>query len=163
LRRLNVPRDPSRLPLVEIQFNLERVGKGFKLPELIAEGDSCPKRFVNFDLFLNVVESDAGLVLDCDYNSDLFDHSTIKRWLGHYITLLQGMIDQSNIRASALSILDARERSRIVADWHASRRVCHLRRARLRHLHISFDRQAPAPLQPVPLRRSSRPRHFGAR
>ena len=46
-----------------------------------AEVEPNPKAFVNFDLFLNVIESEAGLRIDCDYNTDLFDAATIDRWL----------------------------------------------------------------------------------
>ena len=55
-------------------------------------GRSLPQRFVNFDLFLNVVESDDGLVLDCDYNRGLFDPTTVERWLRHLETLLEGLV-----------------------------------------------------------------------
>ena len=56
IQKLGIRRDPSRLPLVEVQFNLEPVGAGLSFPGLEADVDPCPKSFVNFDLFLNVVE-----------------------------------------------------------------------------------------------------------
>ena len=90
VRKLQIPRDPSRLPLTEVQFNLERVGDDMKFDGFEAEADPNPKSFVNFDIFLNVVESKDGLMLDCDYNTGLFDEATIARWLRHYETLLLG-------------------------------------------------------------------------
>ena len=69
------------LPLTEVQFNLERVGGELGFDGLKAEVDPNPKRFVNFDIFLNIIESKDGLVIDCDYNSGLFDQGTIGRWL----------------------------------------------------------------------------------
>jgi len=65
--------NPSRLPLVEVQFNLEKVGSHLNFPGLQVEVDPNPKSAANFDLFVNIVESDQGLLIDCDYNSDLFD------------------------------------------------------------------------------------------
>ena len=47
------------------------------------------KSFVNFDINLNLVETSAGLTLECSYNADLFDRSTVRRWLGHYRVLLE--------------------------------------------------------------------------
>ena len=91
VRALGLRRDPARLPLMEVQFNLERVGRGMEFSGLVAEADPNPKAFVNFDLFLNIVETDAGLTLDCDYNTALYDESTIARWLHHYETLLSGI------------------------------------------------------------------------
>src|SRR6185312_6780762 len=43
VRKLGIVRDPSRLPLVEVQFNLEQVGKRIHFHQLAAEIDSCPK------------------------------------------------------------------------------------------------------------------------
>ncbi len=63
VQELALRRDPGRLPLVEVQFNLERVGSGLTFPGLEVEVEPNPKAFVNFDIFLNVVESDQGLSL----------------------------------------------------------------------------------------------------
>ena len=56
VRKLALQRDPSRLPLTEIQFNLERVGAELSFDGLEAEVDPNPKSFVNFDIFLNIME-----------------------------------------------------------------------------------------------------------
>src|SRR5262249_47510224 len=42
VQKLGLRRDPSRLPLVEVQFNLERVGTGLEFPGLTARVDPCP-------------------------------------------------------------------------------------------------------------------------
>lgn len=113
-------RDPSRLPLIEVQFNLERVGTGLQFAGLQVDVDPCPKRFVNFDLFLNAVESADGLVIDCDYNSDLFDAGTIERWLGHYETLVEQLTAHSIQPIATLPILRESEQRQLIADWNAT-------------------------------------------
>ena len=121
VKKLGLVRDPSRLPLVEVQFNLERVGTGLTFPGLKVQVDPCPKSFVNFDLFLNVVESDEGLVIDCDYNRDLLDPRTIERWLGHLETLLDGMAANPRQTVSALPLLSDAERQQLMVDWNATK------------------------------------------
>ena len=121
VQKLGVRRDPSRLPLVEIQFNLEKVGTGLTFPGLRAEVDPCPKAYVNFDLFLNVVEADDGLTLDLDYNSDLFDRQTAERWLGHYETLLEGMAADATRPVSAVPMLTPQEVHRVLVEWNQTR------------------------------------------
>jgi amino acid adenylation domain-containing protein len=116
VRKLGIPRDPSRLPLIEVQFNLERVGARLDFAGLQAEMDSCAKRYVNFDLFLNIVESDDGLVMDCDYNTELFDQSTVCRWLGHYETLLAGIAENMNRPVQHLLLLQPSEIQALVFD-----------------------------------------------
>ncbi len=88
---LALPRDISRLPLTDVQFNLERLADGMAMPGLQLSCAANPKAFVNFDLFFNAVESKSGLAIDCDYNADLFDAATVDRWLGHLRTVLDAV------------------------------------------------------------------------
>jgi len=73
---------------MEVQFNLERIGSGATFCDLETRVDPNPKAAVNFDMFFNIVESEQGLVIDCDYNTDLLDEETVARWLKHYETVL---------------------------------------------------------------------------
>ena len=118
VRKLQIPRDPSRLPLTEVQFNLERVGGDMSFEGFQAEADPNPKSFVNFDIFLNIVESKDGLMLDCDYNTGLFDETTISRWLSHYETLLLGMVENADQPVSRLPLLNAPARRQLAVDWN---------------------------------------------
>ena len=118
IQKLAIQRDPSRLPLLEVQFNLERVGAGMSFSGLEVEVDPNSKAFVNQDLFLNVIESDAGLVLDCDYNAGLFDAATIDRWLGHYETLLKGIAADAEQPLSRLPLLSEAETRLITVKWN---------------------------------------------
>ena len=121
IRQLKIQRDPARLPLMEVQFNLERFGTAMIFSGLDAAVDPNPKAFVNQDLFLNVIESDDGLVLDCDYNTELFDASTIDRWLGHYETLLESVAADADQPLSRLGLLTEAEIKRITLDWNNTR------------------------------------------
>lgn len=149
VRKLALQRDPSRLPLIEVQFNLERVGDSLRFDGFEGQVDPNPKSFVNFDLFLNVMESKDGLVLDCDYNTGLFDEETISRWMGHYQVLLDGMVADINLPVSKLPLLSAAA-IRQLETWndtsveHATGRTIHqlLERQAVRTPHsiaTSFD------------------------
>lgn len=121
VRKLGLRLDPSRLPLVEVQFNLERLGSGLAFPGLKVDVDPNPKSFVNFDLFLNAVESDSGLVIDCDYNRDLFDRVTVDRWLQCFKTLLLQMAAHSKQPVSRLSLFNSAEGERVLGAWNQTR------------------------------------------
>jgi len=120
VRKLAIPRNPSRLPLIEVQFNLERVGEKLDLAGLESTVEQSAKRFVNFDLFLNIVESSQGLTLYCDYNTDLFDEATIQRWLQTYETLLLAFAADSSQLLSNLSLLSDADRHTLLFDWNAT-------------------------------------------
>ena len=138
VRKLGIARDPSRLPLIETQFNLERIGSGMKFAGLEVEVDPNPKAFVNFDLFLNVVEAEDGLKLDCDYNRELFDESTIARWIGHYKTLLEEFAADAQRKALRVPMLGAAERRLLLEDWNAT----HTDFPAEKKLHELFEEQA---------------------
>jgi amino acid adenylation domain-containing protein len=103
-----------------VQFNLERVGTGLHFAGLKAVVDPNGKAFVNFDLFLNIVESDEGLLLDCDYNTGLYDETTIARWLSHYETLLLGFVKDGEQTVQSIPMLSAAEKEQIVVGWNAT-------------------------------------------
>ena len=63
VRRLNVPRDPSRTPLVSATFNIDKIGAPFDFGDLALESvESPPKRFVNFEISINVVDTGRDLL-----------------------------------------------------------------------------------------------------
>lgn len=102
VRKLDVKRDPNRLPLTEIQFNLERLADGVQFGALKAKITPNPKAFSNFDIFWNVVESDDGLRIDCDFNTDVFDAATIQRWIGHYRAMLSALAADMSLKIAEL-------------------------------------------------------------
>src|SRR6185312_5929566 len=96
LQQLDIARDPARLPLVSVLFNidqaLEQEGEAF--PGLRLDFASVPRCFENFELFVNAVQERGGLRLECQYNAGLFDTATVRRWLRAYETLLRAAVAQ---------------------------------------------------------------------
>jgi amino acid adenylation domain-containing protein len=137
-RKLAIPRDPSRLPLMEVQFNLERIGSNAAFAALKAVVDPNPKSAVNFDVFFNIVESDQGLMIDCDYNTGLFDHETIARWLNHYKTLLAAATREPEAIVDELPLMTAAETASLVAAWNPNL----TRYAVTSTMHHLFEQQA---------------------
>ena len=117
LERLALPRDPSRVPLVSVLFNLDRALPASAMPfeGLTAQIDSIPRAFENFDLFLNAVETDAGLALECQYNTDLFDASTVRRWLASYESLLIGIAAHPAAAIGSLPVLTAEDHAALAS------------------------------------------------
>ena len=118
VRKLAIPLDPGRLPLMEVQFNLERIGAGANFEGLKADVDPNPKSAVNFGIFFNVVESSRGLMIDCDYNTDLFDRSTIARWLSHYTTLLLAAATEPEKAVDDLPLMTSADVTALLAAWN---------------------------------------------
>ncbi|HEY5339568.1 MAG TPA: amino acid adenylation domain-containing protein, partial [Candidatus Aquilonibacter sp.] len=115
VRALDLPRDAGRVPLTEIQFNLERLADKLRLGSLEATIEPNPKAFVNFDLFLNAVESDDGVRIDCDYNTNLFDAATIDRWLAYYRSILDEIVRDASQSIDNINLLPEGEQ-RVLAQ-----------------------------------------------
>jgi amino acid adenylation domain-containing protein len=121
VRKLSPARASNRVPLAEVQFNLERLGDRLSFPELDVETQPNAKAFVNFDLFFNVVESNDGLRIDCDFNTDLFDDATIDRWLRYYRGMLDAIVGRPAERVSAVAYVPAAERGSSAALTETTR------------------------------------------
>jgi glutamate-1-semialdehyde aminotransferase/acyl carrier protein len=92
VRHLNIPRDPSRLPLIEVVFNYSSYFSDLEIPDCVVSTRENPRRAIYFDMFFNVIECVDRLVIDWDYNRDLYDPETIDCWINHYIELLRGVV-----------------------------------------------------------------------
>ncbi|MBX9602041.1 MAG: amino acid adenylation domain-containing protein [Bryobacteraceae bacterium] len=121
--KLPLTRIPGRMPLVEVEFNVERVDYHQEFAGLRSAFEPSPKRYVNFDIFLNVIETRSGLILDCDYNSEVFDATTIQRWLRHYEHLLDAAARSPELPLERLPLLDETERTRIVRGFNETHRA----------------------------------------
>lgn len=122
IQKLNIPRDSSRLPLVNITFNLDRTLPSQDFHNLKAEIDSNPKTSINFDLKLNLVDTDSGLDLDLDYNSHLFDSDTIHQWLRHYMTLLREIVSNPEAQIQDFPLVVAQDRELVLFEWNKTTR-----------------------------------------
>ena len=67
------------------------------------------------------MESDAGLAVNFRYNTDLFDDDTVRRWAGHYRTLLEGIVADPDRSISELPLLIEGERHQILVEWNNTR------------------------------------------
>lgn len=96
LKHLQVGRDPSRLPLVQVLFNVDAPIHSADLSPagLIVDLSSNPRHFENFELFLNVSEVNGEILLELQYNTGLFDRTTVQRWLALYRLALERVVTQ---------------------------------------------------------------------
>jgi hypothetical protein len=94
LKRLPITRDPSRLPLVSVMFNVDQAVKSQidSFPGLQGELAGVARTYENFELFVNAAQVNEGLRLECQYNTDLFDAASVERWLAAYEALLRSVV-----------------------------------------------------------------------
>ncbi|WP_414578854.1 MupA/Atu3671 family FMN-dependent luciferase-like monooxygenase [Anabaena sp. CCY 9402-a] len=120
IQKLNLNPDASRSPLVTVTFNLDRSITLPKLDELETSWFTQPINSTDYDIHWNITQIEDELILDCHYNTDLFDATTIERWLGHFQTLLTAIIANPRQPVGELPLLTATELQQLLVDWNAT-------------------------------------------
>jgi amino acid adenylation domain-containing protein len=110
IRELKLQRDPSRPPLVSVIFNMDtKLDETAAIPDLDVTVTSNLPPVAKFDLTLNVSQVPGELLLDLEYNTDLFDAQTIERWQQHFRTLLESIVADGDKSVLTLPLLTAGE------------------------------------------------------
>ncbi len=112
VQALTMPRDPSRIPLVPIVFNIDQGLDTEQLPfaDLQVSFESYPRSYENFELFINATELKGTVTLECQYNTNLFDRDTIQRRLAEFETFLNSIIGNPTQPMAVLSLISDSER-----------------------------------------------------
>src|SRR5207253_504694 len=109
VRRLDLPHDTSHTPLLATVFNVDRPRETPAFWGLSVEPLVTPRSAYNFDIGLDIADTGAELHVECNYNRDLFDASTVWRSLGVGPDVLVGLcLDRSiDLVAAILAVLKA--------------------------------------------------------
>jgi len=110
IKKLTLPRDRSRVPLLTAGFNLDPELTGLDFHGLEWRYDPMPRRYCKLDLAVNVVETDGELLVEIDHNADLIEPATALRWGRHWATLLEAIVEDPSRAIRDLPLLreDAR-------------------------------------------------------
>jgi amino acid adenylation domain-containing protein/non-ribosomal peptide synthase protein (TIGR01720 family) len=119
VKELEPERDLSRTPLFQVSFVMQNAPReAMRMEGLRLRGGSGESSTAKFDLTLSLGETRNGLLGTLEYNSDLFDASTIDR-LGQSLgILLQAIVESPDAQVGDLSILPEAERQQVVVAWN---------------------------------------------
>lgn len=119
---LNPTRDAETLPLLRVLFAVQAAPTGVEFPSLHVSPVELPSLEAKADLFLAVLEQDAGLQLRAEFATDLFDVASIDRMLAHFAILLGGVTSCPQCRVSDLPLMTDAERRRLLVEWNRTAR-----------------------------------------
>ena len=133
-KRLGIARDSSRPPLFETMFILQKAqgaevqalspfalgieGTRMEVNGLVLESLHLGEEPAQFDLTMMMAETEQGLAAAIQYNTDLFDASTIQRMLEHFHALLQDIVADPLKPVSDYSLLNGSEQQEVVVGWN---------------------------------------------
>ncbi len=135
--RLAPERDPSRSPLFQAMFVLQRArtpeerslaafalgeaGAGLDLADLRLTSLALAESRALVDVTLTAAETGDGFTAALQVNADLFDDTTLERLAAHLGALLRGMAEEPGRPVDELPILSQAERRQLAA-WNATDR-----------------------------------------
>ena len=138
---LQVERNLSHSPLFQTVFVLQNAPrKSLELAKLGVEYLPIQSTTAKFDLTLTMQESQDGLETWLEYDTDLFESSTIRRMLGHLTSLVEGIAATPELKISKLPMLSREERR----EWLAEHEVAVERYTTSGSLSSWFELQAQA-------------------
>jgi len=114
---LNLERDLSRTPIFQVMFVFQNAQRDtLKLTGITASPLDVHTATAKFDLTLEVTQTERGLDLAWEYDTALFDSSTIESMQRSFHALLGGLQQQHTLPVSRLSILDVAGQLALVKD-----------------------------------------------
>ncbi|MGW6655043.1 amino acid adenylation domain-containing protein, partial [Streptomyces rubiginosohelvolus] len=126
---LNPQRSLSRNPLVQVMLALQNTPAAtFRLPGLVIEPEHLRPEVSRFDLAVFLTEEHTddgdpdgvwGLV---EYSGDLFERTTVERFVERFTALLRACVDDPDQRIGSVDLLEPDERHRILTEWNDTAR-----------------------------------------
>ena len=119
VEELQPGRDLTRMPLFQVAFVLQNAPMpALEVPGLSLSLLAVHTKTTKFDLTVELVETPEGVYGNFEYNTDLFDAATITRMVGHFQTLLQGIVAHPEQRLADLPLLIPAERQQLLIEWN---------------------------------------------
>ncbi|HKH43176.1 MAG TPA: amino acid adenylation domain-containing protein, partial [Thermoanaerobaculia bacterium] len=122
VEELQPPRSLGTTPLFQALLAVQNAPMApFALPDLVLEPVDVDVATANFDLALSVGDTERGLCGILRYSGDLFDGTTVRRWLAHLGVLARELAGRPDRRLGELPLLGEPERYQLLVGWNDSR------------------------------------------
>jgi amino acid adenylation domain-containing protein len=116
---LHPERNLSYSPLFQVMFILQNTpSSDLQMPGVTLSPMAAAGSVSTFDITLSLTNTPEGLVAEWEYNTDLFNASTIERMAQHLKILLTGIAENPDLPISALPMLTVAEQQKLLVDWN---------------------------------------------
>ncbi len=111
-------RSMSHAPLFQVSFStITEPNEAVELPGLTLQPFMGESNTAKFDMALLMVEGTNGLTAQLEYNTDLFEPATIRRFLSHFAQLLAGFVANPQMPIGTLPLLAADAEAELLERW----------------------------------------------
>jgi amino acid adenylation domain-containing protein len=124
VEELQPERSLAYSPIFQVMFALQSVrGEGLELPGLKLVPMLTDAVVAKFDLTLFMAENGGDIDASFEYNTDLFDPTTIDRMIDHFERLLEGIVTNPDQHISELPFLSFAEEEQQISTWNKTARA----------------------------------------
>ncbi len=122
VKELQPERTLSHNPLFQVMFVFQDTPlEALELPGLKFTPLIVDNGIAEFDLTLFLEDTKHQLMGALEYNTDLFKADTINRMIGHFQTLLEGIVSHPNENISILPLLNNLELNQLTLGWNQTK------------------------------------------
>ncbi|HEX8275310.1 MAG TPA: amino acid adenylation domain-containing protein, partial [Longimicrobiaceae bacterium] len=118
VEELHVERSLSHNPVFQVLLSMQGLARPFRFGDVRAVPLPTETGTSKFDLSLVLQEDGPGLHGVLEFSTELFERATVERMRGHLLTLLEQAAEDPARRISALPLLGAAERRRLLEEWN---------------------------------------------
>jgi amino acid adenylation domain-containing protein len=121
LKKLAIPRNASRIPLISAVFNidLDDGSDGSQFDGLTVEIYPNRNAFATFEFSINATTAaDGQIQFNCQYNPKLFKVETIRHRLSEFDNLLTTLTQTADRSIDSLSLLSTTAADRLLREWN---------------------------------------------
>ncbi len=122
VQRLSIPRDPARLPLVSVMFNVDPDVGTPAFDGLQVRVASVPRAYDNFEWYINVTVRGDEVTLESTYNTTLFEAASIRRRLAGFESILSSIAANAKQPVGELDVMPADERRWLIDGVNDTKR-----------------------------------------
>jgi amino acid adenylation domain-containing protein len=119
VEELRLNREPGQNPLCQVVFQYLPNGVAkLELPGAKTEAITIDTGTAKFDLTLTFATEGSGLIAEIEYNTDLFERSTIERLARNFNVLLSAISKTPSARIGDLPLLSPEEETLLLREWN---------------------------------------------
>ncbi|MEU8087143.1 amino acid adenylation domain-containing protein [Micromonospora sp. NPDC049101] len=118
LAELAPDRGATTNPLFQVVFDMKRYSGDSRPGAATVDVAEVHTDTSKFDIEISVTEQAETLLVDVEYNSEIFDHATVERLLDVYRTLLGAFAGPLDRRVSQLPVLPPAMAHQLLVEWN---------------------------------------------
>lgn len=119
VEELHIERDMSRNPLFQVLFSLQNSPlPRMEFSELSVSTKDLDAGYARFDLALDIRDAGEGMLIDFEYNTELFNEDTIIRMAGHYKQLMANILKNPHAKLDEFEMLTGEEKNTLINVWN---------------------------------------------